>query len=518
MFYSAEQANKIHAERKIMHSEEASDASLCQYKNVSCVRCCLPHIGGDSHLEDSEEKRIALSKRSSLAYHLRYSSRYLGPDNIVMKFKNFNPLKDPQIEASKYEDSFPDVGREEMERRFSERRELFLEIYDREQPRQSLPQYMQAAQRNEGYKYKPVASTGPVSLFLGGSVPTKQVQKGDLPECQLLGFVDRGQRIGCMAHPLAETSQGYDGRDQVGFFNHTDGCRSAGCEASKEFKFLSTSAMKIFDRAVRRMSWYEYSRHATSVLVYYLRAYDHLLRRLDERECLDTLTLQQLVEFTNRLYDEWPIRKPEWSARHPLNAIRIPEFPRPGVELSSFSLDWFTGTSTGGERSASTESALGEVRRSREEMTTDVPLRLRSTGEGYRFTLTFPEGARDIDVHLRNGNRPVLKGALVQELWRAGINREETWSGTDRIEGKRLLLQNLHHCLCHDSDPMSSLDILSTDIPLAERIMYIALDTWFLQGHFAAQLQQARDHVGSRIEALLREPFTRSKGGGERPL
>jgi len=513
MFYSAEQANRIHAEQKIMHSEEATDASLCQYKNVSCVRCCLPHIGGDSHLEDSEEKRIALSKRSCLAYHLKYSGRFLGPDSIVMKFKNFNPLKDPQIEASQYEDSFPDVGREEMERRFSERRKLFLEIYDREQPRQSLTQYMQAAQSNEGYKYKPVASTGPVSLFLGGSVPTKHVQKGDLPECQLLGFVDQQRRVGCMSHPLAETSQGYDGRDQVGFFNHTGGCRSAGCEAGKEFKFLSPSAMKIFDKAVRRMSWYEYSRHATSVLVYYLRAYDHLLRRLDERECLEMLTLEQLVKFTNRLYDEWPIRKPDWSARHPLNAIRIPEFPRSGVELSSFSLDWFAGTKTGGERSASTESALGDVRRSREEMTTDVPLRLQSTDKGYRFTLTFPEGEHNIDVHLRNGNRPVLKGTLVQELWRAGINREESWSGTDRIKGKRLLLQNLHHGLSHDSDPMSSLDILLTDIPLAERMLYIALDTWFLQDHFATQLQQVRDHVDRRIEALLREPCTRSKGG-----
>lgn len=350
-----------------MRSEEATDVNLCQYKNVSCVRCCLPHIGGDSHLEDSEEKRIALLKRSNPAYHLKYSGRYLGPGNIVMKFKNFNPLKDPQIEASQYEDSFSDVGREEMERRFSERRDLFLEIYDREQPRKSLPQYMKAAQRNEGYRYKHKASMGPVSLFLGGSVPTKHLQKGELPECQLLGFVDGKRRVGCMAHPLAETSQGYDGRDQVGFFNHTGGCRSVGCEASKEFKFLSTSAMKIFDKAVNGMSWYEYSRHATSVLVYYLRSYDHILQRLDKRKLLDAMTLEQLVEFTNIFYDEWPLRNPDRSAHHTLN-----------------------------------------------------------------------------------GN---------------------------------------------DSDPMNSLDILTTDIPLAERMMYLALDTRFLRDHFAMQLQQARDHV-----------------------
>jgi hypothetical protein len=371
MVYSAEQAKRIFAEQEIRRSGEVTDVSLCQYKIVSCVRCCLPHIGGDSHLEGTEEQRSALFKRSTLNYHLKYSGRYLGPRNIVMKFKNFNPLKDPQIEASQYEDSFPDVGREEMEKRFSERRELFLGIYDREQPRQSLPLYMKAAQRNEGYTYKPEASTGLVSLFLGGSVSARHLQNGELPECQLLGFVDGERMVGCMAHPLAETSQGYDGRDQVGFFNHTDDCRSVGCEASKEFKFLSASAMKIFDKAVAGMSWYEYSRHATSVLVYYLRGYDHLLQRLDARELLDALNLEQIVEFTNALYDEWPMRKADWSARRPY---------------------------------------------------------------------------------------------------------------------------------------MNSLDILSTDIPLAERMMHLVLDTRFLPDHFASQLQQARDHVERRIEALRNEP------------
>jgi len=33
-------------------------------------------------------------------------------------------------------------------------------------------------------------------------------------------------------------------------------------------------------------------------------------------------------------------------------------------------------------------------------------------------------------------------------------------------------------------------------------MMYIVLDTWFLPDQFATQLQQARDHVERRIEAL----------------
>jgi hypothetical protein len=351
MYHSAEQEKRIHIEQEIMRPGQAADVSLCQYKNISCVRCCLPHIGGDAHMEDSVE------------------SRYLGPDNLVMKFKNFNPLQDPRIVASQYEDSFPDVGREEMERRFSQRRGLFLAIYNREQPRQSLPEYMKAAQKNEGYRYTHKANAGPASLFLAGSVP-KQFQKGELPECHLLGFVDEKGTVGCMAHPLAETSRGYDGREQVGFFHHTDCCPGIGCEASKEFKFLSAPAMKIFDKAIRGMSWYEYSRHATSVLVYYLRSYDCMLQRLDERELLDALTLERLVEFTNMLYDEWP-------------------------------------------------------------------------------------------------------------LGRSGQS--------------------------NDSDQMDSLDILSTNIPLAERIIYIALDTRFLRDHFAAQLRHARDHIQRRIAALRRE-------------
>jgi hypothetical protein len=249
-------------------------------------------------MEDTEEERKALFNKDPLAYRRKYSNRYLGPGGIVIKF---NPQKDPRIVASQYEDAFPDVGKEEMERRFHERRTLFLKIYDREKPEQSLAQYMKAAQRNEGYKYKPAAEAGPASMYLGGSVPKKGFQKGELPECQLLGFVDEGKRPGCMAHPLAEISQGYDGRDQVGFFHHSGCCENVGCEASREFRFLSPSAMKVFDKAVDRMSWYEYSRHATSVLVFYLRSYDQLIQTLDEKELLGALTLPQLVEYTNTL-------------------------------------------------------------------------------------------------------------------------------------------------------------------------------------------------------------------------
>ena len=342
------------------------------------MRCCLPHIGGDSPVETSGEKRNAAFRGDPLAPHATDSRRYLGPGNIVMKFRNFNPLKGPGMETSGYEDVFADVGREEMERRFSERRTLFLDLYDREQPMRSLSRYMEEAQRKEGYTHRPAASSGLVSLYLGGSVPKKHLRKGGLPECQLLGFVDEQERVGCLAHPFAETSQGYDGRDRVGFFSHTGCCGSVGCEASQEFRFLSPAALKIFDKTVEGMSWYRYSRHATSVLVHYLRGYDHLLQRLDAMEILDTSTLQQLVRFTNALHDEWPLRRENGNA----------------------------------------------------------------------------------------GRRP------------------------------------------KDPPLMDSLEILKTEIPLAERILYITLDTGFLQDGFTLQLKQARDHLEGLIEAPSPPPLS----------
>jgi hypothetical protein len=51
---------------------------------------------------------------------------------------------------------------------------------------------------------------------------------------------------------------------------------------------------------------------------------------------------------------------------------------------------------------------------------------------------------------------------------------------------------------------LNSLDILSADIPLAERIMYIALDTRFLQDRFSMQLKLARDHVKKKVTAFAR--------------
>jgi hypothetical protein len=352
MHYSAEQERRIHEEQAIMRSGEAADVSLCQYKSLSCVRCCLPHIGGDPYMEKEDA--------------------YLGPHGVLMKFRNIDPLKAPKMDASQYEDSLPDVGRTEMERRFSERRMLFLAVYDGAQPKQSLRRYMDKAQENERYQYKPTESSGPASMFLGGSVP-RHLGNGELPECQLLGFLDGRSAVGCMAHPLAGMSRGYDGRDQVGFFSNTGCCRNVGCEASREFPFLSASALKVFNKAVFGMSWYEYSRHATSVLVYYLRSYDWILQKLDEKGILDSMALEQTVGFTNGLYGDWPLR---------------------------------------------------------------------------------------------------------------------------RLPGK------LQDGAVSDADRLLAHDILSTDRPLAERIMHIALDSWFLRDCFDAQLRQAEAFVEGRLEVL----------------
>ncbi len=339
MYHSADQEKRIYDEQALQRSGRAAPVNLCQYKGLSCVRCCLPHIGGDSHMEDSAETRDALFRTDRAAYRLRYADRYLGPRNLVMKFRNFNPLKDPRIDASQYEDAFPDVGKAEMERRFARRWALFLDAYDAKNPAESLRRYMRAARAEEGYRYSHAANRGPASMFLGGSVPRGISGEGCLPECQLLGFVDGRGAVGCLAHPRAETSQGFDGRDLAGFFRHTGCCQSVGCEASREFPYLSPSALKVFDRAVSGLSWYEYSRHATSVLVYYLRSYDYVVQNLDRRGLLADWTLERLVAFTNDLYDHWPLKRPDWSERHSLNRLRFPEFPAEGRECNASPLD-----------------------------------------------------------------------------------------------------------------------------------------------------------------------------------
>ncbi|MBN2339830.1 MAG: hypothetical protein JXP48_14990 [Acidobacteria bacterium] len=285
-----EQEREIEAIEALQRPGPGAAVSLCRHRALSCVRCCLPHIGGDTHRAPS--------------------GAWIGPGGLLLRFENFNPRHDPRIEASGYEDAFADVGREEMERRFARRRRLFLEIYDPRRPLESLPRYMKAIAGAEGYRYRHPASSGPASLHVGGSLPAGPRGRGELPECQLLGFTDEGGRPGCLAHPLAETSGGHDGRLLAGFFHHTGCCDCVECEAGREFRYLSPSALGMFDRAVEGLSWYEYSRHATSVLVYYLRAFDHLLVRMNEAAGLGRLPLRQLASFTNALYDDWPFQRP----------------------------------------------------------------------------------------------------------------------------------------------------------------------------------------------------------------
>ena len=315
IYGSVEHEKRIMDKQSIMRSGTVANVNLCQHGNFSCVRCCLAHIGGDSPVDvfDVDDSAAGCAEDDT--------DRYLGPGGTLMKFRNFNPRTGPRMEASQYEDAFPDVGREEMERRFATRRALFLNLYDRARPEQTLQQYMQMAQKSEGYRYRHEADAGPFSMYIGGTVSARQLQSGELPECHLLGFLDDEKAgVGCMAHHSTAMSRGYDGRDRVGFFHNSGCCESVGCEASREFRYLSAAARKIFDHAIEGMSWYEYSRHATSVLVYYLRGYEYIIQLLENMVHATPPTLSCLVGFTNDLYDNWPLRNPEKTADHGANS------------------------------------------------------------------------------------------------------------------------------------------------------------------------------------------------------
>ena len=160
MFYSKEQCESIIAKEKVLHSTREHDVSLCQYKGKSCVRCCLPHIGGDSHMEISNNESIKSFNANNLRHHLRYGNRYVGFGGILMKFRSYHPLRKPKFEVSHYEDSFEDVGQEEMERRFSGRTALFSESFDSSCSVKSLETYVKAIHDKERYNYDPESNKG----------------------------------------------------------------------------------------------------------------------------------------------------------------------------------------------------------------------------------------------------------------------------------------------------------------------------------------------------------------------
>jgi len=215
MIYTKEEMENHKKTLDMLHSTKTSGFSLCQYKNLSCVRCCMPHIGGDSHMEDSADARLKLFNENYSAYYQRYGDRYVGPNGAIMKFVNFHPFKQPNFEVSHYEDSFKDAGREEMEKRFSRRRELFLEMFDIKKPKESLRKYAAKIHHEEGYNYKPEPFRSFGALILGGSVHIPKNEKGKLPECHLLAFLDENKKAGCLAHPLAETSKNLIGLKEV---------------------------------------------------------------------------------------------------------------------------------------------------------------------------------------------------------------------------------------------------------------------------------------------------------------
>ena len=48
-------SREIDEATSVLHSTPLTERSLCQYKDLSCTRCCLPHIGGEKSAEVVED-------------------------------------------------------------------------------------------------------------------------------------------------------------------------------------------------------------------------------------------------------------------------------------------------------------------------------------------------------------------------------------------------------------------------------------------------------------------------------
>jgi hypothetical protein len=566
MFYSPEQVQRIERVNAVLNSSKDNERSLCQTGEQSCVRCCLPHIGGDSPYEHSKDERTGAFNEDNQLFEVNHENRYVGPQGLLMKFSNIDPLGKIGFSISHFEDSFEDVGKEEMDQRLARRRELFKEVFDPNNPSESLKVYTERIQQEESYGYHPEKDSfrGLGALFMGGSIYFGDHGKDELPECHMLGFIDDDQkRVGCLAHPLSDLSEGFDGRMEQGFFAGNDSCVGVNCSPSKNFKYLSDSALKVFDKTMGGMSWYDYSRHATGVFVSFLRGYDHIIQMLDQKGKLDSMSLEGLVEFTNELFDNWKFMAPRRNRAHRLEDIRIPQFPVSG-EIVNGKIDIFSGSledatrlndlekegdrlmdiyeSTSDEYSekrwslseasdeekellekeladlkSTQEKAWAESRVLRDkrepffDLGVEVPYSITTVQEGYEFRIDLGEGELKFDINFKEDNRPEVSGEGIEELWRI-IPHCSPFPVRTVDAGKSAILGEV-------SSPLSSGPeyservlggeklkgddiILDLDVPVSEKILYSALRSVFFEDHLDEQLRQAREIVEKRVDSL----------------
>lgn len=507
MLYSAEQVEHIKEMKKALHASEPKGISLCQYNGVSCVRCCLPHIGGDSIREEVLE-----GEKQSVNY-----DRYLGPGEILMKFNNFHPMSPPEFEISHYEDSFEDAGKEENEMRFARRRELFFEVFDPQKPEVTLASYVNQIQAEEGYCHDPESDSAEAlfHVYFPGSIDTKG-KGGELPECHLLGFID-DQTVGCLGHPAAEHMQGFDARQDFGFFK-TDSCVKCSCDWSEEFQYLSDSALKVFDKAIEGMSWYDYSRHGTAVLVAYLRSYDHIMQKLDEKDLLEDISLQQIAELTNNLYENFS-EKASCSVDKDLSEWKVPKFPLVARNLKNDTLWWFTGTAKDAEKldtlndkwnslgfgNPERRAAYDVYDHFRDTIEEEVQYHVHSTETGYRFEIDVKGDTKILHVDINNDNSPTVREKDSPDFWRIGVPIRQRYTYTEDVNvlGMRELVRNLDYGVFNC---MNSLKILTLDsVTLSEGMFLNAINYNLDRRYYKKQLDILRKKVDANIQWMIRK-------------
>ncbi len=501
MFYSEEEAQKKDKEINIIHTSEKRELSLCQYNSLSCVRCCLPHIGGDYPHGINDKELYTILNNDKKKWRTEFENQYVGPKGIRLKFVNIHPLVSPGMVASHYENSFEDIGKEEMEKRFKKRREVFLKKYNPKNANKTLESYMNAIKKEEKYSFKKEdIGSGLFTLFFGGD---NHVDPKHLPECQLLANV--GDKKGCLAHPLAPESQGIDGRELVGFFKKTDSCTKASCNWTEEFKYLSDSALKVFDKAIQGMSWYEYSRHSTAVMVAYLRVYDFIFEKMDTQGKLENKSLEELTQFTNEVSNKWKFSKPSGPYKSENGPIEenwtIPTHYASGKIISTKkNIDILIGTFeeyhnynimcdtywASKEKKEENKTAYETLR---SNIIKQMNYTVVSTKQGYKFIF---DKKHVIHIDLE-GNKPKFREEEYEFIQRIGYSTYNTMTALEL--GKDEILNNLRHAISgYNYNTKTYIDSYTLNIPIKEKLLYIGLNTNFSK-HYDKQVPIFREEI-----------------------
>jgi len=160
----------------------------------------------------------------------------------------------------------------------------------------------------------------------------------------------------------------------------------------------------------------------------------------------------------------------------------------------------------------------GESYLAREKISKEIPYTLTATEEGYEFDFNFDDERKKIQVEIVDGNKPILKGELVGDLWRHGVNYQIHEKHGDNIQnrGECNLLRIITRKFDYWHPKIKNGETCSGDLgrhklltheslSFAEAKTYAGLNSWIHPDVMDVQLKRAREHIDKKIDELVVE-------------